>query len=79
MRKPVNFVGALKSAQESECTNDQTFYLELGPSLACLGLAAASIDVPATRQTISSRQREYDSKATATAMPIVYLAGLSIN
>lgn len=79
MRKPVDFVGALKSAQESKCINDQTLWLELGPSPVCLGLAAASIAIPATRQMISLRQREDNSKTAATAMRTAYLAGLSIN
>jgi iterative type I PKS product template protein len=79
MRKPVNFVGALKSAQESKCINDQTLWLELGPGPVCLGLAAAFLDIPATRQMVSLRQREDNSKTIATAMRAAYMAGLSIN
>ncbi|KAI4195861.1 MAG: hypothetical protein LQ350_006936 [Teloschistes chrysophthalmus] len=60
-REPVNFVGALKAAQEQDIINEKTVWIDIGPHPVCSAFIKSQIP---EAKVISSLRRNEDNFAT---------------
>ena len=76
-REPVNFVAALKNAQQVSGISDETVWIEIGPHPVCTGFIKSSI--PSAALTIPSIRRGEDNwKTLAESMTALHLAGVGV-
>jgi monodictyphenone polyketide synthase len=77
-REPVNFVAALKNAQQVSGISDETVWIEIGPHPVCTGFVKSSI--PSAVLTIPSIRRGEDNwKTMAESMTALHLTGVGVS
>jgi iterative type I PKS product template protein len=80
-REPVNFVGALLSAQEADIARPGSLCVEVGPDPVCLGLIRANLAATTKGlHLLPTLRRGEDNWATiSNSLATVYEAGIMVN
>ena len=77
-REPVNFVGAINTANEFATIDDKTVWIEVGPHPVCIGFVKNTL--PSVNVAVPSLTRDQDNWATmATSLSALHCAGLNID
>ena len=76
-REPVNFVGALKAAEESGIIDKTTLWLEIGPHPVCSTFIKNQFSDAKTASSL--RRKEDDWLTFANAMAFLHCEGVNVN
>ena len=76
-REPVDFVKALQSCKAK--VNEQTLWIEIGPSPVCLGLVRSTLNVPSTQLLPSVKHNEDNWKTIASSIASAYTSNVALN
>ncbi|OBT74264.1 Type I Iterative Polyketide synthase (PKS) [Pseudogymnoascus sp. 05NY08] len=77
-REPVDFLSALRNAQEISTISHETVWIEIGPHPVCTNFVKTTI--PSTKLTIPSIRRGDDNwKTMAESMAALHLAGFGVS
>jgi iterative type I PKS product template protein len=77
-RNPVDFLGGLRSAQESGAVDNKTVWVEVGPHTVCSGMVKATLDV-STITAPTLRRGESPYKTLSSSLSTMHTAGLNVD
>lgn len=77
-RGKVDFLGALQACKAGEIFDDQTLWIENGPSPVCLGLVRATFQTPPARSLASLRPNEDCWKTISKAVANAFNGGVDL-
>lgn len=76
-REPVNFVGALQSAQELDIIDEKTMWIDIGPHPVCASFIRGHV---AGAEVTASLRREEDNFATlSSTLASLHRVGINVN
>jgi acyl transferase domain-containing protein len=79
-RESVDFVGALRAAQNSNYLREDTLFLEMGPDPVCMSLIRSILGTSATPRLLPGLRRNEDNwLTTSNTLAAVHQAGVPVN